>query len=129
MNVDPGQMARSQDGACRPERRAGQRRAINAPVLVIPRDGASFWAKARDISRGGMFIRTDRWLPVDAELRTKILSDETVLIHATARVVRRCEGEGVGCCFVHLPAQSTVRLDRLLGKTGGLPPISGVIEK
>ena len=114
----------------RAERRAGQRRAINASVLVIPRNGAeSFWAKARDISRGGMFIRTDRWLPVDAELRTQILPDETTTIHATARVVRRCEGEGVGCCFVHLPAQSTVRLDRLLGKTGGLPPISGVIEK
>ena len=119
-----------EESSPRQERRAGQRRAINASVLVIPRDGTEgFWAKARDISRGGMFIRTDRWLPVYAELRTKILPDETHAIHATVRVVRHCEGEGVGCCFVHLPAQSTVHLDRLLGKTGGLPPISGVIEK
>jgi hypothetical protein len=113
-------------------RRKHKRYKTDAQVLVIPKDEEEhqrFWASADNISSGGMFINTSHKLPLYSELRAKIVPREGgVSVHATARVVRESEGTGVGCCFVHMAENSAFWLNQWLGRTGGLPAVSGTIS-
>jgi hypothetical protein len=111
-------------------RRKHKRYKTDAHVLVIPEneEHQRFWASADNISSGGMFINTSHKLPLYSELRAKIVPREGgVSVHATARVVRESEGTGVGCCFVHMAENSSFWLNQWLGRTGGLPSVSGTI--
>jgi len=112
------------------DRREHKRHEAHADVLVIAKDGQPdrFWAATRDISRGGMFVITTNRICPGAELTTKIVPRDSHPIRAGARVVRSAEGVGFGCCFVDLSPRSSVVLDRWLGRSGGLPPVSGTIE-
>lgn len=113
------------------ERRRCPRSSLAADVLVLEREAeqqSGFWAKARDISRGGVFIETAKTVPSDALVRLKIVPDRGLTMRATARVIHQYRGTGFGCAFVSLSRLSGRRLDALLGRTGGLDPISGEIE-
>jgi hypothetical protein len=112
------------------ERRIEPRHIFGANVLVIPQDTRfeRFWATTANISRGGMYVLTDRPVPTDLVVLTKIVPQGSSSIHATGRVVHRRDGLGFGCCFVRLSPQNAARLDRWLGRTGGLAPVSGKIE-
>jgi hypothetical protein len=122
LNLDTGPIPR-------PERRRGRRVSLRAPVLVIPQDGEGerFWGVAENISAGGMFVSTERCLPLYSEVLTKIVPPDGPSLHARARVVR-CEGGGLGCCFVRLSRESSFHLNKWLGSSGGLGPISGTID-
>jgi len=112
------------------DRREHQRHEARADVLVVAKDGQPdrFWAATRDISRGGMFVITTNRVFPDTVLTTKIVPRDSHPIRAGARVVRSAEGVGFGCCFIDLSPRSSAVLDRWLGRSGGLSPVSGTIE-
>jgi hypothetical protein len=112
------------------ERRRHERYWIQAVVQVTPTNSAlkGFWARADNVSHGGMFLRTAVRLPLYTELEAKITPEHLPTFRAKARVVRARDGEGIGCCFSHLTAQSRLYLEMWLGRSGGLPTVTGVIE-
>lgn len=112
------------------ERRRHKRHPIQADVLVVPKNSEQdhFWAVTENISAGGMFVRTERKLPIYAEIQVKIFPEKGFVVNAVASVVHASE-KGFGCCFAYIPHQSKNYLDRWLGRSGGLKEVSGTIRE
>ncbi|MCC6747140.1 MAG: PilZ domain-containing protein [Deltaproteobacteria bacterium] len=126
----PQQAVRRKAGETSDERRTEVRQAAEAAVLVIPKENERprFWAEVRDISRGGMFLATEEPIPEDTVFWAKIVPRNAPAVRALARVVHTHHPKGVGCSFVDLSSAARQSLDVWLGRTGGLPAVSGVID-
>lgn len=109
------------------DRRRHLRYEVEAPVLVQDND-EEFWAVARDVSQGGVFLCTERALPLWSDVRAKLVPRSGHYISARARVVR-VTADGVGCAFSQLSKKSARALAAWLGPSGGLQSVVGVIER
>jgi hypothetical protein len=117
-------------GTDRAERRRHPRFQVSARVQVGVRDAEQdpgFWAEVENVSAGGCFVATSQKVPVDTEVLVTIYPTEGTVVHAVGRVMHTSE-RGFGCCFAYVPKQSKVSLDRWLGRSGGLGPMSGTID-
>jgi hypothetical protein len=98
-------------------------------VLVIPEDKLldRFWGTACQLTLGGMFILAPHRLPLGALVQLKLVPRDHPPIRVRATIVSWSKGLGCSCAF--LPDASTSResLARLLGRSGGLSPVSGII--
>lgn len=112
------------------DRRGDRRRETFAMVrLRLRKLGATpAWGKARNVSVGGLFVQTADSIPLYSELSLWIYPPGQVGFRARAIAVQRCEG-GLGLCFSRISAQARLHFERWLGRSGGLRPVSGVIER
>lgn len=104
------------------------RYSFTANVMVaVAEAGDSFWGSSRDVSMGGMFIATAERVPLGATLTADVYPEVVPPMRVRARVVHVREGEGFGCIFTRLSQPAEIRLNRWLGRCGGLSPVSGTI--
>ncbi len=87
-----------------------------------------WWATIDNVSMGGMFVHSPVALEVDEILRVKVVPRDETHFRAKCRVVYVIQGVGFGCAFVEITPPSEFRLARWLGRSGGLPPVSGSIH-
>ncbi|HLV66725.1 MAG TPA: PilZ domain-containing protein [Polyangiaceae bacterium] len=77
-----------------------------------------------NVSRSGVFIKTDRPLPLGSEvnLRFTVVLDGVETIEGVGEVVRvETDPPGMGVVFKELGSYSKRLIERLLGVTGGRP--------
>lgn len=86
-----------------------------------------FRAASRDISMGGMFVITQRSVPLDATFTATVRPPARPPLKVRGRVVHLRSGEGFGCIFVRVPQTAEILLTSWLGRCGGLPPVAGTI--
>jgi hypothetical protein len=103
---------------------------MSALVCLCLREpgAAPVWGQARNVSVGGLFVQTDDEIPLYAPLDLLIYPGAEPAFRARAIAVQR-RGGGVGICFARISAQARLHLERWLGRSGGLQPVSGVIER
>lgn len=93
-------------------------RSLEADVLVSPLEGgvAPFWARADEISEGGLFVGTRKRLPPDALLLVEVVFRDPALpkLRLDAHVVHSIPGAGFGCCFVGISEQDKRRLRAII---------------
>ena len=114
----------------RDERRNDRRLNTFAMVrLRLRKLGAKpAWGRARNVSVGGLFVQTADPVPLYSELNLWIYPPGEVGFRARAIAVQRRDG-GIGLCFLRISAQARLHFNRWLGRSGGLSPVSGVIER
>ena len=97
------------------EQRQHSRVTINREFKSIEEFIAEY---VSDISRGGVFIRSKKHLPIGTivNLRFSVIIDDFETIEGEGEVVRIVntpEKNGMGVAFTRLTAESTALLDRL----------------
>ncbi len=100
------------------ERRAETRRGINREFASVEQFIAEY---VTNISRSGVFIRSDDPLPIGTRvnLRFSVILDELEIIEGVGEVVRvvapsQGEGGGMGVVFVELTQVSKELIERIL---------------
>jgi hypothetical protein len=96
-------------------------------ILPVDQPGVEYRGTIENVSAGGMLLHADIVLPLYAEFEARIYPDVSPAFRARARVVH-CTARGIGCCFSHLTAQARLYLDLWLGRSGGLPGVTGEID-
>jgi uncharacterized protein (TIGR02266 family) len=71
----------------------------------------------RNLSLGGMFVKTSRWLPVGGRILFRICPPGEKPVELTGKVTRHAFGEGVGVRFVDDGPEVRERLERLVRNT------------
>lgn len=111
------------------ELRQHPRSPFAAEVEIVLEDGrtAPFTGASRDVSMGGMFVITGRYVPLDATFKATVRPPGRPPLKVRGRVVHVHNGEGFGCIFVRVPQTAEILLANWLGRCGGLPPRAGTI--
>lgn len=90
--------------------------ALETDVRIAGQDG-DVWARARNVSRGGIFVESERDLPPDSEVQLEFALPETPdALAPTAKVVwrrlaTRTLAAGLGLQFLKLDREAARRLD------------------
>jgi type IV pilus assembly protein PilZ len=105
------------------ERRRHRRVKLNLLVQFRLKNYEQFLAEyARDLSKGGMFVRTDDPKPEGSLLYFQFTTrDDGSLIEGLGRVVRVVEGTepGMGIEFVNVEEPSQAVIEEIIGKRAG----------
>jgi hypothetical protein len=92
----------------RAERRAYQRVSLDVPAL-IDAIRSHHAGRCRDVSLGGVAVRTDAELAIGTELEVYFELPSGIAVETRATVVR-CDAEEIALRFVELGAQTRVAL-------------------
>ena len=96
------------------ERRRTERVAVNAEFAAMPS-----MVYVSDVSEHGVFVHTERLVPVGTALQVRftVLLDDPVVITARGRVVRhQADPKGVGIQFTQLEPVMVLRLEDIVAK-------------
>ncbi len=81
-------------------------------VTQVEHESGSFLGISRDISVGGMFISTERGLPLESQARLRFnLEDGGSVLQVNAEVVYHVKKLGIGIRFLDLAATDRTRID------------------
>jgi uncharacterized protein (TIGR02266 family) len=99
--------------------------ALDTDVRIAGQDG-DVWARARNVSRGGIFVESERDLPPDSEVQLEFALPETRdALAPTAKVVwrrmaTRTLAAGLGLQFLKLDRDAARRLDEYVYERSAL---------
>jgi uncharacterized protein (TIGR02266 family) len=99
--------------------------------IAAPAVGFDVWARSRNVSRGGMFVESERDLPPDSEVQLEFaLPESHAALAPTAKVVwRRPVPEagfaGLGLQFLKLDGESARLLDEYVYERAALDGLVG----
>lgn len=79
-------------------------------------------APTRDVSVGGLFLKTTAKLPDNTEVRLRFqLEPETPLIEALGKIVYVVPGRGLGVEFSELSEENRNRIEEFVSRAGEQP--------
>jgi uncharacterized protein (TIGR02266 family) len=99
--------------------------SLDTDVHIAGSDG-EVWARSRNVSRGGIFVESDRALPPDSEVQLEFALPETrEALSPTAKVVWRRAAThtlaaGLGLQFLKLDREAARRLDEYVYERSAL---------
>jgi len=103
--------------------------ALETDVRIAGHDG-DVWARARNVSRGGIFVESERDLPPDSEVQLEFALPETQdALAPTAKVVwrrmaTRTLAAGLGLQFLKLDREAARRLDEYVYERSALESLA-----